>query len=209
MLVQIVLCVQLGICRFRDCYMMSAYLHHVFTMCLHVQWQDFGILRRWHAHFMYVFTRIPKEKDYIEHNTWTSCAGAKRRQKRAKTAIWELTHVSRGKPPRKRISGSLTTNYTAGAIRSARIVAAVQLRDGAAASNSFAPCNRIEKTTYRDTRSRRNLTSERDLEGELARRDPSSPLRRLWRPRHQSPSPLAASSSSSSSFPQSFPFILL
>jgi hypothetical protein len=41
----------------------------------------------------------------------------------------------------------------------------------AAASNSFAPWNWIGETTYRKTRSRRNLTSGRDLEGELIHRE--------------------------------------
>ena len=40
----------------------------------------------------------------------------------------------------------------------------------AAASNSFVPWNWIGETTYRETRSRRNLTSGRDLEGELIHR---------------------------------------
>ena len=45
---------------------------------------------------------------------------------------------------------------------------------GTAASNSFAPCNLIGETTYITSRNHRNLTSGRNLEGELIHRDPSS-----------------------------------
>ena len=68
----------------------------------------------------------------------------------------------------------------------------------AAASNSFTPWNWIEETTYRTPRNCRNLTSRRDLEGELIHRGSIFILRRSKRLRHRSSSATAASSPSSS-----------
>jgi hypothetical protein len=46
---------------------------------------------------------------------------------------------------------------------------------GFASSNNSNPCRRIEDPTQRDTRNLQNLTSERDLEAELAEGiDPAS-----------------------------------
>ena len=63
----------------------------------------------------------------------------------------------------------------------------------AAASNSFVPWNWIGETTYRTPRNRRNLTSGRDLEGELIHRGSIFILRRSGRLRHRSSSSTTAS----------------
>ena len=63
----------------------------------------------------------------------------------------------------------------------------------AAVSNSFVPWNWKKETTYRETRSRRNLTSGRDLEGELIHRGSIFVLRRSGRLRHRSSSTTTAS----------------
>ena len=68
----------------------------------------------------------------------------------------------------------------------------------AAASNSFAPWNWIRETTYRTPRNRRNLTSERDLEGELIHRGSIFIIRRSRRLRHRSSSATATSPPSTS-----------
>ena len=58
----------------------------------------------------------------------------------------------------------------------------------AAASNSFVPWNWRRETTYRTPRNRRNLTSGRDLEGELIHHGSIFILRRSGRLRHRSSS---------------------
>jgi hypothetical protein len=63
----------------------------------------------------------------------------------------------------------------------------------AAISNSFVSWNWIRETTYRTPRSRRNLTSGRDLEGELIHRGSIFILRRSGRLRHRSSSTTTAS----------------
>ena len=65
----------------------------------------------------------------------------------------------------------------------ARIVAI-----SAAVSNSFVPWNWIREMTYRTPRNRRNLTSGRNLEGELVHRGSIFILLRSGRPRHRSSS---------------------
>ena len=89
---------------------------------------------------------------------------------------------------RKEMNTSLTGNYTAGPFWSARIVAVE-----AATSNSFVPWNWIGETTYKTHRNRRNLTSGRDLEGELIHRGSIFSLRRFGRLRHRSSSTTTAS----------------
>ena len=147
---------------------------------------------------MSVFTRIRTDDGNSGHSSWTSCPGAKRCQKTRKIVNLELTNNSRRKPMAIgtycRFNDQLYGRTVLVRPYSCRRIVAIE----AAASNSSVPCNWIEETTYRTPRNRRNLTSGRDLEGELARRGSIFNLRRLWRPRHQSPSSTAASPPSSS-----------
>ena len=82
-------------------------------------------LRRLHAPFMSVFTRIRSDDGYNGHISWTSCAGAKRSKKQQKWLIREISTTPEENPPRLDFTARLTTNYTAGPFWSARIVAPV------------------------------------------------------------------------------------
>ena len=81
-------------------------------------------------------------------------------EKIAKIAYWGNNNNTRRKPTPVRDSREFNDQLYDGNIFPGHIVAL-----GSAASNSFAPCNWIGETTYKN---RRNLTSGRDLEGELA-----------------------------------------
>ena len=84
--------------------------------------------------------------------------------------------------------GGWDGSYTAEPIWYTRIVAI-----SPAVSNSFVLWNWIRETTYRTPRNRRNLTSGRDLEGELIHRGSIFILLRSGRPRHRSSSTTTAS----------------
>ena len=118
---------------------------------------------------------------------------SEKKSKTAKIANWRNINNTRRKPTSIgaycKFNDQLYGRTILVRLYSCRRIDAIE----ATASNSFVPRNWIRDTTYRTPRNRRNLTSERDLEGQLIHRGSIIALRRSGRLRHRSSSTTTAS----------------
>ena len=129
---------------------------------------------------MSVFTRIRTDDGYNGHIVGPIVPGQKGAKNKKKVNL-ELTNNSRRKPMAIGTYCKFNDQLYGGPY-SCRCIVAIE----AVASNSSVPCNWMGETTYRETRSSRNLTSGKDLEGELIHRGSIFILHRSGRLRHRS-----------------------